>query len=552
MKFITIFAFLFLFASNVFAELQPSQVGIIANADSKNSRVMASYYARERQVPKGNILVLKMPMTETISYEVWSTRIRPQIRKWLRDKKLTGKLHCFVTMVDVPLKIEKAKSDISTARLKLFLQREKAARINRLDSILTKFHGAGTPAPKDPYVPIDPNDLVKDIQAKVQGVVETAQKRAQAMSDEEKRAETLKDIQKLFIQCVGIGTYANSLSRQISVSGASNSGLKSQFDFARGRLASIQEALIAIEMMPPSVERSQATLALVESSGGVMGSLAWLDSEMDIVDQGETHSSFDSELALVGWTGYSLNRWQPNYRNVRHRNSAINAVKKSYMVARIDGPSLKVARRIVDDAIAAEKDGLKGKAYFDGRGLGKVGDKVDPSNHEKDYDRSIAQIADWLKNYSNLEVVYNDKSELFQPGDCPDAAIYCGWYSLGNYVDAFDWKPGAVGFHIAQSEASTFDKDSNVWCKRMLDDGIAATLGPVYEPYTYAFPRPEQFFLLLLSGKYTLAECFALTNPYNSWTMTLIGDPLYNPFKNAPALDMEALPEELQDFINGT
>lgn len=550
MKSLTIIAVLFFLASHAMAELNPSQVGIIANADSKNSRAMAAYYAQKRGIPKGQILVLKMPTTEAIPFEVWNTRIRPQIRKWLRDKKLSSKIECFVTIIDVPLKIEKAKSHISSVRSLAFLRREKAARIKRLDGILTKIHNSGSPTPQDAYVPIDPKSSVKDIQSKVQDILQAAQKRSQAMPDGDEKTKTLQSIQQLFVQCVGIGTYASSLSRQLNVTGSTNSGLKTQLDFARGRLASIQEALIAIELMPPSVERNQSVLALVESSGGVMGSIAWLDGEIDVAEQGETHASFDSELALIGWTGYALNRWQPNYRNVRHRFSAINSVKKSYMVSRIDGPSLKVARRIVDDAIAVEAEGLKGKAYFDGRGLAKVGDKADPASHAA-YDRSIAQVAEWLKNYSNLEVVFNDKSELFQAGDCPDAAIYCGWYSLGNYVDAFDWKPGAVGYHMAESEASTFEKDSNVWCKRMLEDGVAATLGPVYEPYTYAFPRPEQFFLLLLSGKYSIAECFALTNPYNSWTMTLIGDPLYNPFKNAPALDMDAMPEDLRNFVDG-
>jgi hypothetical protein len=70
-----------------------------------------------------------------------------------------------------------------------------------------------------------------------------------------------------------------------------------------------------------------------------------------------------------------------------------------------------------------------------------------------------------------------------------------------------------------------------VWCKKMLEHGVCATIGPVYEPYLAAFPRPEEFFSLLLRGELTLVECYSLTNPYNSWMMVLIGDPLYRPFK---------------------
>ena len=121
--------------------------------------------------------------------------------------------------------------------------------------------------------------------------------------------------------------------------------------------------------------------------------------------------------------------------------------------------------------------------------------------------------------------------QLFQAGDCPRAALYCGWYRLANYVDAFEWRPGAVGYHIASSECATLKGTSQVWCKRMLEEGVAATLGPVGEPYVQAFPLPEIFFKTLLDGDFSLAECYLLSIPSWSWKMVLIGDPLYRPFK---------------------
>ena len=66
----------------------------------------------------------------------------------------------------------------------------------------------------------------------------------------------------------------------------------------------------------------------------------------------------------------------------------------------------------------------------------------------------------------------------------------------------------------------------------MLQDGIAATIGPVSEPYVQAFPVPEMFFGLLVNSPLTLAECYFLSTPYLSWQMVLVGDPLYRPFKN--------------------
>lgn len=62
----------------------------------------------------------------------------------------------------------------------------------------------------------------------------------------------------------------------------------------------------------------------------------------------------------------------------------------------------------------------------------------------------------------------------------------------------------------------------------MLRDGITATMGPVGEPYVTAFPPPDEFFTLLMTGRYTLVECFYMTKKYNSWRMVLVGDPLYS------------------------
>ena len=139
----------------------------------------------------------------------------------------------------------------------------------------------------------------------------------------------------------------------------------------------------------------------------------------------------------------------------------------------------------------------------------------------------------YVRKTGVMPVVLDEKERLFQPGECPEAALYCGWYSLGKYVDAFTWVTGAVAYHVASAECVTLKNPaSTMWCKLMLEKGVAATIGPVGEPYLESFPQPELFFGLLIDGRLTLAECFALSSPCLSWKMVLIGDPLYRPFKH--------------------
>lgn len=80
---------------------------------------------------------------------------------------------------------------------------------------------------------------------------------------------------------------------------------------------------------------------------------------------------------------------------------------------------------------------------------------------------------------------------------------------------------------MASGECTTLRGDGNLWCKRILENGAAATIGPVAEPYIQGFPLPELFFSLLTEGRLSLVEAYTVSLPYLSWQMMLVGDPLY-------------------------
>ncbi len=237
-------------------------------------------------------------------------------------------------------------------------------------------------------------------------------------------------------------------------------------------------------------------------------------------------ASFDSELMLIKKKKYDLNMWIPNpyYLGFRDKKTVLSQ-SDVLMTSRLDGANETIVKRIINDSIEAEKTGLKGKAYFDARWKNPNKKKVSGYTI---YDKSIHEISRILSDNNRIPVVLNDTNELFKKGDSPDTALYCGWYSLSKYIDAFTWQKGSVGYHIASAECTTLrKKNSQVWCKKMLDNGIAATIGPVGEPYVQAFPVPEIFFNYLTEGYLTLAESYLISLPYLSWKMVLIGDPLY-------------------------
>lgn len=240
-------------------------------------------------------------------------------------------------------------------------------------------------------------------------------------------------------------------------------------------------------------------------------------------------AAVDSELSLVQVEMYNLDGWikNPFYVGFQGQDLAITK-NQALLVCRLDGPDVETVYRVIDDSLWAEENGLDGRAYFDARWPEPV--ETEGLGGYAIYDYSLHRAAAIAKQ--RMDVVMDETAGLFPEKACPEAAVYSGWYSLGKYIDSFEWQRGAVGYHIASSECSTLRKnESTVWCVKMLEKGVAATIGPVYEPYVQGFPVPHVFFKQLLEGYMSLGEAYLVSLPYLSWQMVLVGDPLYQPFK---------------------
>jgi uncharacterized protein (TIGR03790 family) len=264
--------------------------------------------------------------------------------------------------------------------------------------------------------------------------------------------------------------------------------------------------------------------------------------KLNTLSQRESQAAVDSELMLLWWDEYELDRWQMNAFYWQLPDSDPSKKQHTLMTCRLDGPSDEIARRLVDDALEVEKVGLTGKVYFDARGI-----KFDPKSGTDrgtgyaGYDESFREAAALLRQ-AGLDVTLDDEQALFKPQSCKEAMLYAGWYSHANFIDCCQYQKGAIAWHLASSEAVTLrNKDSKVWCPNLLKAGVAATIGPVAEPYTIGFPKPAEFFGFLTTGKYTLVECYAKTLYFTSWMTVLVGDPLYTPFRVKPVTKLEDL-----------
>jgi uncharacterized protein (TIGR03790 family) len=224
----------------------------------------------------------------------------------------------------------------------------------------------------------------------------------------------------------------------------------------------------------------------------------------------------------------------PNWTYGATNTALLNPTNGLLLVARLDGPNANIAKGLVDKALAAERDGLWGRAYFDMRGLGKA-------DHYYPGDQWIAESAEICRE-SGFEATLDDKPETFSM-DFPmsQIAIYCGWYD-GNVSGPFtlpkvEFMPGAFAYHLHSFSAATLRSENQNWCGPLLAKGATCTMGCVYEPYLTGTPNVAVFLARWLADGFTFGEAAWEAQPVLSWQTTVIGDPLYRPFgKSLPVL----------------
>jgi uncharacterized protein (TIGR03790 family) len=200
------------------------------------------------------------------------------------------------------------------------------------------------------------------------------------------------------------------------------------------------------------------------------------------------------------------------------------------LVGRLDGPDPQTVRRMIDDALTAERYGVHGRAYFDWQGTHEQG-RVEGDEWIQGAYRACRD--------AGYECDYDDRPETFdQDYPMTDVAIYAGWYApdiCGPFLRPdFHFRTGALAYHLHSWSGATVRTRTARWVGPLLAKGAAATMGNVFEPYLGLTPHIDMFFQRLLDGA-TFLEAGYYSEPVLSWQTTFVGDPLYRPF--AASLD---------------
>lgn len=228
----------------------------------------------------------------------------------------------------------------------------------------------------------------------------------------------------------------------------------------------------------------------------------------------------DSELTMLAHSTYNINGWvaNPLFRLERPIPFENEPVVK---VARLDGPTEEDARRLVDQALEAERTGLLGRYYINLRGP------------HPDGEQWLALCAEQLTALGFDGDVNRAEGTLPAGARFDAPVLYFGWYA-GDLngpmaLPGFRFPPGAIALHIHSFSAQTLRSNTAGWCGPLVARGVTATFGNVFEPYLQLTLEPHLLLRGLIMGM-DLGDAAYYAEPALSWQTIVIGDPLYRPF----------------------
>lgn len=237
-------------------------------------------------------------------------------------------------------------------------------------------------------------------------------------------------------------------------------------------------------------------------------------------------ASVDSEIAALGLPDWGPAGVVANPYFGRFTQILDDSIFPGMLLtARLDAPTASIVRAMIDDTLLAEREGLWGWAYIDGRGI--------TSGSYTEGDNWMRHLVEILRE-RGVPTIFDNLPPTFD-AEFPvtDAALYFGWYAgsvNGPFASSdFQFKPGAVAVHLHSFSAATLRSCTSNWCGPLLAHGAAATLGNVYEPYLSLTANLDIFQERLMNGL-TLAESAYMSMRALSWMGVVVGDPIYRPY----------------------
>ncbi|MBX3459150.1 MAG: TIGR03790 family protein [Planctomycetes bacterium] len=241
--------------------------------------------------------------------------------------------------------------------------------------------------------------------------------------------------------------------------------------------------------------------------------------EKDGAFKGRDFGSVDGELALIRSGDYDIDSAIEN--PVFNREEPLTDKDDILIVSRLDGPTVEIAKGLIEKALVAEALGCQGESFLDTRGLTK-------DDGYKERDQIMMQIEPVWKRLG-LPYKHDTEGGVVDLSTREDTLHYYGWYAgTQKPAGTVKFRTGGVCIHLHSFSASTVRGTGN-WVGPLLSWNATCSYGTVYEPYTVGFPY-ENIFWDRLSKGWSFGQAGQISNRLLSWQAVFCGDPLYTPY----------------------
>lgn len=498
-------------AAELIAGVTESQIVVVVNAASADSRTIANYYVHWRNIPTHNVVVLKdIPDQETITVDQFRQLILVPVFSEI-DRRGLNDIKCIAYSADFPTAIQ-LDTDLKKIR-NLPTYVTPVGSINGL-TMLSQFVLQNNPS----YVALDCNLYARRVGEHYFSRPFSAEKSPRwdaidALVKEKKHLEAAKAYEGVFIEMPNQFPSAYLSAAQYALAGEQESAidmLEAAIDEGwrfRGKLES-DEAFESLRSDPRFKELLARTVDL----------------------------SFDYQ-PTVGFESRGV--WGPNGLSSSVRSEGIRHMLSTVLaVTRGQGTTLEEALVQLKRSIDADGKQPQGTFYFTSTA------DVRTKTRQPAFELSVAALQ---KLGQRAEVV--DSILPQNKNDC-----------LGLMIGApdFDWEgsgsslqPGAIAENLTSLGGIMTPGAGQTKLSEFLRGGAGGSSGTVTEPYAIQAKFPHPMIHAHYAEGATLAEAFYLSvlGPYQ---LLIVGDPLCKPFLVAPEFKLEGLTskEELLGGVN--
>lgn len=493
--------------SNANAGLVPSDVVVVVNGGSLDSRTLANFYVSLRKIPAANVVVLdKIPNTEVISVDDFRSKILNPLLFELDRRKISSHVQCIAYSSDFPTAVDITTDIKPLGKLPVYFT--PRASINAL----TYFYAlaqASNPA----YIQLQANSYARREMA----AFFTNPLGNLTESD-------WNDIQKQ----IGAGEHKEAGDSLVKLADKYKNHFPITY-LAAAEYAQAGDPTTAIKLLERSI-----------ASGWTAG--AYLKADERFANCQENP---DFQVLLLSLDD-SQNKYQPTIGFEAKRAWGTNGVPSADLqlgtryllstvlgVTRGAGTTLKQAMDILERSAAADFTQPTGGFYF------CLTSDVRTTTRKPGFEDAIQS----LKSLGFSAEIVTDSL----PRGKKDV--------LGAMVGTpnFDWKssgsellPGSIAENLTSVGAVMDSLRGQTKLTEFLKAGAAGSSGTVTEPYSMQakFPHPQLY--VHYARGLSLAEAFyaSVTGPYQ---LLIIGDPLCQPFATPPK---PVLSSELRKLAN--